>query len=193
MKKANKITSAVLAVGLTVSIPFGAFAAPIPKESTPCYATDEAICITENIVSGILDNVQNGMGYADARNRANNLIRNAVLAHQTNGYGFAILSEIADNAVFQYRDMYLRPGYYESIEAEIETLIADIIMEVKNGKGYTEALKEAYIRIFQTANPSFSPDEQFSIDNCYRDIPAMDCAYFTVARKLLLNAKEEVQ
>ena len=38
-------------------------AAPIPKESLPCYATTEQATVTENLISGILDEVKNGLGY----------------------------------------------------------------------------------------------------------------------------------
>ena len=37
-------------------------AAPIPKESLPCYATTEQVTVTENLISGILDEVKNGLG-----------------------------------------------------------------------------------------------------------------------------------
>ena len=67
-------------------------------------------------------------------------------------------------------------------------LLADIITEVENGADYTDARNKAYIRIYQSADPTFNPDEQFSIDTCYRDMPTVDMATFTVARKLLIEA-----
>lgn len=51
-------------------------------------------------------------------------------------------------------------------------------------------LKEAYTKIYQTVNPSFNYDEQFSLDTCYRDIPAVGMEQLTVARKLLLEAQK---
>ena len=48
--------------------------------------------------------------------------------------------------------------------------------------------KTAYEKIYQSADTSFNYDEQFSLDTCYRDIPAVGMEMFTVARKLLLEA-----
>ena len=42
-------------------------AAPVPRESAPCNATEHQIVVAESFISGILDEVKNGMGYADAR------------------------------------------------------------------------------------------------------------------------------
>ena len=50
------------------------------------------------------------------------------------------------------------------------------------------AIKAAYEKIYQTEDASFNYDEQFSLDTCYRDIPAVGNEKFTVARKLLLEA-----
>ncbi len=76
------------------------------------------------------------------------------------------------------------------MEEELKILLADIIIEVQNGKDYMEALKEAYEIIYKSVNPSFNYDEQFSLDTCYRDIPAVGMGKLTVARKLLLEAKK---
>lgn len=51
------------------------------------------------------------------------------------------------------------------------------------------AIKAAYEKIYQSVNISFNYDEQFSLDTCYRDIPAVGMEMFTVARKLLNSAK----
>ncbi len=53
-----------------------------------------------------------------------------------------------------------------------------------------QALKEAYEIIYKSADASFNYDEQFSLDTCYRDIPAVGNEKFTVARKLLLETKK---
>ena len=55
------ITLAMLTSAVTVN------AAPVPRESAPCSATEHQIIVAENFISGILDEVKNGMGYADAR------------------------------------------------------------------------------------------------------------------------------
>lgn len=163
-------------------------AAEIPIESTPCCATYESTIITERLIYDILDEVKGGMGFADAMNKANGRIYNEVLAGNTNGYGYAILSSTARNAIFQYRDMYLRPDYYANSEETVRALIADLITEVQNGtKDYNTAIKEAYIRIYKTADSSFNPESCYMTDFCYWDIPPVDSAVFTAARKLLLK------
>ena len=185
MKK--KIFTLIIAAALTVTSTT-AFAAAIPRESAPENATEEAIQITENIIGGILDEVNNG-NCEYAMGRANTLVRKAVIAGETNGYGYGILSPIAQNAIRTIRDMQLRPWVYQSAEEQLKVLLADIITEVENGMDMSTARKAAYEKIYQSVNPSFNYDEQFSLDSCYRDIPAVDMAMFTVARKLLLAAR----
>lgn len=114
----------------------------------------------------------------------------AVMANQTDGNGYGVLSPIAQNAIRIMRDRQLRPDAYTQAEKELKVLLADLIADVQNGKDYMEAVKEAYIRIYQSINPSFNYDEQFSLDTCYRDIPAVGNEKFTVARKLLLESKK---
>ncbi len=90
-----------------------AFAAPIPRESTPLNATEAQIQITENLISDILDEVQSSnLGYTLAAGYANTRIRKAVMANQTDGNGYGILSPIAQNAIRIMRDMQLRPDAY---------------------------------------------------------------------------------
>ncbi len=48
----------------------------MPKESAPCYATDEAIAVVENLMGDIFTEVQTGLGYADARAKSNVIIFN---------------------------------------------------------------------------------------------------------------------
>lgn len=96
---------------------------------------------------------------------------------------------IARNAIYQYRDIYLRPEFYQEAEQQVQTLISDIISEVESGaKDYHTAEKEAYIKILQSVNLSFSTDDMQG-DFCYWDIPTVDSAYFNRARKLLLEAQ----
>lgn len=52
------------------------------------------------------------------------------------------------------------------------------------------AIKEAHTKIYQSINPAFDSEVQFSIDTCYRDIPAVDMAVYNRARKLLDDAHE---
>ncbi len=150
MKKIIITIMAVFMAATTVN------AAEIPIESTPCCATYESTIITERLIYDILDEVKGGMGFADAMNKANGRIYNEVLAGNTKWLRICNLSSTARNAIFQYRDMYLRPDYYANSEETVRALIADLITEVQNGtKDYNTAIKEAYIRIYKTADSSF--------------------------------------
>ena len=186
MKK-RIITIAITAALATTNI--SAFAAEIPRESTPLNSTEQQIQIVENLIGDILDEVQDGnLGYTLAAGYANTRIRKAIMANQTDGNGYGILSPIAQNAIRIMRDKQLRPDAYAQAEEELKVLIADLIIDVQNGKDYIEAVKEAYNKIYQSVDASFNYDEQFSLDTCYRDIPAVGMEKFTVARKLLLEA-----
>lgn len=151
-------------------------------------ATEEAIVITENLISDILDEVENGTGYGSASARANTRIRKAVIANQTNGYGYGVLSPISQNAIRTMRDMYLRPDYYKQIEEKLRVLLVDLIVDVQNGKDFDIAIDEAHTLFYKSADPTYNPAIDRVGDFCYWDIPAVDAAEFTVARKLLLNA-----
>lgn len=182
MKKLSKIIVVTL---LTATVSQTSLAAEIPIESAPCNATVESIVITEQLISDELTAVQNGEGYQPAWARANRKIFDAVISKQTNGYGY---SDIARNALIQYRDMYLRPDYYKAQDKVIYSLIADLIAEVQSGKDYSEALDEAYTRIYQSIDPSYKPNGEIGIDRIYLDIPAADVVKFSRARKFLLEA-----
>ena len=190
MKKTWKIAVFTLLMALLISSVIPAYAEEIPLESLPRNTPPGSIPVAERLISGILDEVAAGMGYSDAKIKAHNTILNAVLANETDGYGFAILKAIANNAIFEYRDMYLRPEYYKQAEEQVRVLISDLIEQVKNGGNYEEARKAAYTRIYQTADPSYNPDEYYLMDFCYWDVPAVDSALFNRARKLLLDAQE---
>lgn len=188
MKK-QIITLAIAAALATTNI--YAYAAEIPRESTPLNATEAQIQITENLISDVLDEFQTGnLGYTLAAGYANTRIRKAVMSNQTDGNGYGVLSPIAQNAIRVMRDMQLRPDAYAKAGEELKVLLADLIIEVQNGKDYMEAIKEAYTRIYKSIDASFNYDEQFSLDTCYRDIPTVEIEMFTVARKLLLEAKK---
>lgn len=188
MKK--KIFTLIITAALTATSTT-AFAASIPRETTQLNATEEQIKITENIISDILDEVQSGnLGYTLAAGYANTRIRKAVIAGETNGHGYGILSPIAQNAIRDMRDKMLRPDVYAQAEEQLKVLLADIITEVENGMDMNTAIKTAYEKIYQSVNPSFNYDEQFSLDTCYRDIPAVDMAMFNRVRKLLNDAQK---
>lgn len=165
-----------------------AFAGSIPRESVPMNATEEQIQITENIIGDILDEITNGAGYSITSTRVNTAIQKAVVANQTNGYGYGILSAISQNAIRTTRDMYLRADYYKSLEEKLSVLLADLITNVQNGKDYYSSYEEAQIRIYQSANPQYNPAVDKVGDFCYWNIPPVDSAEFTVTRKLLLEA-----
>lgn len=187
MKK--QIIILMLIVALSASTT--AFAAEIPRETTPFNATENQIQIVENLIGDILDEVQNGnLGYTLAAGYANTKIRKAVMTNQTGGNGYGILSPIAQNAIRVMRDKQLRPDAYTKAEEELKVFLADIITEVENGMDMNTAIKAAYEKIYQSINPSFNYCEQFSLDACYRDIPAVGMELFTVARKLLLKAQK---
>ena len=165
-------------------------AAPVPRESVPCNATEEKILVAENLIGSVLDEVQSGLGYADARAKSNVIIFNAWLGGNTDGYAYGELVNIANNAIFQYRDMYLRPNFYIENEEKVRAIIADVISQYANGEiDYTKAEFNARVKIYQSVNPAFNPDEEFAKDTCYRDIPPVDSSLFTIARKLILEAK----
>ena len=178
---------------MAISIITGAIsanAASVPKESLPCYATTEQVTVTENLIRGILDEVKNGLGYADARAKSNVIIFNAWLNGQTGGYAYGELTPIANNAIYQYRDMYLRPNFYIENEEKVRDIIAEVITQYANGEiDHTKAEFNARVKIYQSVNPAFNPDEEFAKDTCYRDIPPIDNSLFTIARKLLIEAK----
>ncbi len=188
MKK-QIITLAIVTALTATNI--SAYAAKIPRESTPLNATEHQIQITENLIGDILDEVESGnLGYTLAAGYANTRIRKAVMASQTDGNGYGILSPVAQNAIRIMRDKQLRPDAYAQAEEELKVMLADLIAEVQNGKDYTQAVKEAYEIIYKSVDVSFNYNEQFSLDTCYRDIPTVGNEKFTVARKLLLEAQK---
>ncbi len=184
----KKLSKTIIALLLTVAVSPTALAAEIPVESAPCNATIESIAITEQLISEELTAVQNGMGYQPAWSKASRKIFDAVINKQTNGYGYADLANITRNALIQYRDMYLRPDYYNTQNERVYNLIVDLIIEVHNGKDYNEALNEAYIRIYQSIDPSYVLNTEIAVDKIYLNIPAADVVMFSRARKFLLEA-----
>lgn len=166
------------------------YAAEIPRKAVSLVVIDEQMLIAEALISDVLDEVQNGMGYGQAKAQANNILRTAVINNKTNGYGFGVLSGISNNAILLYRDMYLRKDFYIENEKVVKSIIADVITKYENNEiDYPEVVKRSYEKIYQSVNPAFNYDEQYAVDSCYRDIPPIDNAMFTIARKLILESK----
>ena len=108
------------------------YAAEVPRESAPCNATEEAIITAEGLIGDILTGVQNGLGYADARAKSNRIIFDAFLNGQTNGFSYGELVDIANGAIFHYRNAYLRPNFcMENIE-RVRNIIAPVIENYKS-------------------------------------------------------------
>lgn len=185
MKKSKIFISTVLIAASVFQTTVSA--AEIPRESAPLNATEEQIVIVEALIGDILDEVETGtFGYLLAAGMANTRVREAVIAGETNGHGYGILSPIAQNAVLAIRDMYLRPNVYSRVEDELRELLSDLLVETANGRDVTEVQKEAYERIYRAhgADVVYS-----SIDVCYwGDVPTIDRAYFNRARMLINEA-----
>lgn len=179
----------IVAMGLAATvISCTANAAEIPRESTPFNADEQSVVITESIIGSVLDRVESGeLGYTEAAGIANTLVRKAVIAGETQGYGYGILSAITQNAILDLRDMYLRPNVYAQAEEEVKSLISDLIEYVKNGGDLNTAIEQAYIRIYQCSDINYVPDN--TIDPIYGVVPAADTVKFNRARKLLNEAK----
>ncbi len=190
MKRLARDVSIILAILLSMTATV--FAVDVPRESLPEKVTEDAVILTEELIREVLDEVSKlGLGYADAKSECNRIIFNEVVKGNTNGYGYGILTSIANNAIFQYRDMYLRPDYYVELEKQVRVIISDLITAVENGYDYHEAKKEAYILIYKSVDPNFDVEQLTTKDFCYWDIPAVDSAMFNRARKLLLEAQEK--
>ena len=181
----------VLMLMLTISTSVSA--AEIPPESLPSNATFECMEYTESLISDILVKVQKGLGFSDAQAQARRRFFTLVVSGQSNGYSFSQLSEVASNAIFQYRDMYLRPEFYTQNEDKVRQLISVVLEEYKLDKiDYNEAKKRAYEKIYQSVDASFDYDTEFAKDTCYRNIPSVDNSLFTIARKLILAERTPV-
>ena len=181
----------IICLIITMLITSTVNAAEVLRESAPCNATNEAIVIVESFIGDILTEVQNGLGYADARAKSNRIFFNAWLNGQTNGYSYGELVDIANNAIWQYRDMYLRPEFYANNLEKVRLIITPVIEDYKSGKiTYAEAEFNARTKIYQSVNPSFNPDVEYMKDPIYRDIPSVDNSLFILARKLLLTSVE---
>lgn len=183
-----KTIKAIIILTLVSIFTTTTYAADVPRESAPCNATNEAIVVVESLIGDILTEVQNGLGYADARAKSNRIFFNAWLNGQTNGYSYGELVDIANAAIWQYMDMYLRPDFYKDNHEKVRAIITPVIEDFKSGKiTYAEAEFNARVKIYQSVNPNFNPDVEYAKDPIYRDIPSVDNSLFILARKLLLN------
>ena len=68
--KTSKTIIALAVSAVSVSMSAAVSAAEIPRVTAPLNATEEQIIIVENLIGDILDEVQNGLGYAEAENKA---------------------------------------------------------------------------------------------------------------------------
>ena len=169
---------------------FSVSAAEVPRESVPCNAANEAIIFVESCIGDILTEVQNGLGYADARAKSNRIFFEAFLKGQTNGYSYGELVDIANAAIWQYRDMCLRPDFYANKLEKVRIIIAPVIEDYQSGKIiYAEAEFNARTMIYQSVKPDFNPDVEYMKDPLSRNIPAVDNSLFILARKLILESK----
>ena len=183
-----KTIKAIIILTLVIIFTTTTYAAEVPRESAPCNATNEAIVIVENFIGDILAVVQNGLGYSDARAKSNRIFFDAWLNGQTNGYSYGELVDIANAAIWQYRDMYLRPDFYANNLEKVRVIIAPVIEDYKTGKiTYAEAEFNARTKIYQAVNPDFNPDVEYMKDPLTRDSPSVDNSLFILARKLILG------
>lgn len=191
MRNKFKVIIPLLMAVITILAAIPTYAEAIPREAIPYDTPQQAVDIAQGLIGATLNKVENGLGYADAKAETNRILFQAFLNNQTGGYSYGLLTIIANNAIFEYRDIYLRPEYYANAEETVKALLADILTDVENGElTYSDAKKQAYIRIYQSVNPAFDPAECFMTDFCYWDVPAVDSAYFNRARKLLLEAED---
>ncbi|MBR1969694.1 MAG: hypothetical protein IKA17_05010 [Clostridia bacterium] len=185
MKKS--IISIISIVSVLLSS-FSVSAAEVPRESAPCNASNEAIILVESFIGDSLTEVQNGLGYADARAKSNRIFFNAWLKGQTNDYSYGELVDIANSAIWQYRDMYLRSDFYANNLEKVRVIIAPVIENYKFGKiTYAKAEFDARNKIYQSIKTDFNPDVEYMKDPLLRDIPSVDNSLFILARKLLLS------
>ena len=75
----------IICMIITMTITSTVSAAEVPRESAPYNATNEAIVIVESCIGDILTEVQNGMGYADARAKKSPLFKDCLWAFFVGG------------------------------------------------------------------------------------------------------------
>ena len=184
----KKVIISIISIVSIITSSFTAIAAEVPKESVALHLTEDCVLVAENLIADVLTEVQNGLGYDDARAKSNHIIFDAWLSGNTNEYSYGDLTIVANNAIFQYRDMYLRPDFYANNVEKVRVIIAPVIEDYKSGRiTYAEAESNARNKIYQAVNPNFNPDIEYMKDPIYRDIPSVDNSLFRIARKLLVE------
>ncbi len=182
MKKLLVILCLLSIISTTVN------AAEVPRESVALHISVDCVIVAENLIADVLTEVENGLGYSDARAKSNRIFFNAWLNGQTNGYSYGELVDIANVAIWQYRDMYLRPDFYANNLEKVRVIIAPVIEDYKSSKiTYAEAEFNARSKIYQSVKPDFDPDVEYMKDPLSRDIPSVDNSLFILARRLLLE------
>lgn len=124
----KKIAKVIITAALISTMNLTALAAEIPGESVPPHVTVNQVAITEKLISPILCEVENGLGYGEANGKAKRLVWEAIVSGQAQGYGYGDLMAIARNAIHQQRDMYLRPDFYKEAEAQMQIVITRLIV-----------------------------------------------------------------
>ena len=123
--------------------------------------------------------------------------KNSKLSAEDLGKMLGISEEEVKRIIRELEDEKVICGYptlinWEKVENEekVRAIIAEVITQYANGEiDYTKAEFNARVKIYQSVNPAFNPDEEFAKDTCYRDIPSVDNSLFTIARKLILESK----
>lgn len=141
--KFRTIIPILIAVITAISV-IPAYAEVIPRESLPENTPQAAVDTAEALIGATLAKVESGMGYADARVETNRIIFGAFLNNQTNGYSYGLLTIIANNAIYEYRDLYLRSEYYSNAEEIVKIMLADLIIVIDRAKQL-----QVSIRLFQ--------------------------------------------
>ena len=112
-----------------------------------------------------------------------------ILQDEKTDISYGELVDIATAAIWQYRDMYLRPDFYKDNLEKVRVIISPVIEDYKSGKiSYVEAEFNARTRIYQSVKPDFNSDIEHMKDPLSRDIPSVDNSLFILARKLILES-----
>ncbi len=149
MKKTTKIIALALTAAMTIPMSMSAFAADITPAMLPNPVPPErSLQVTESLVGDILDNVVLGENYGSAHAKSEYIIDQATNNYMTGGYSDVLISNIADNSIRYYEDMYFRVDYYMAEQERVRSMIDDLILGVRyNRLPYDVAVNEAYKRI----------------------------------------------
>ena len=70
----KKIAKVIITAAIISTMNLTALAAEIPGESVPPHVTVNQVAITEKLISPILCEVENGLGYGEANGKAKRLV-----------------------------------------------------------------------------------------------------------------------